>query len=62
MEDDLQMKLGNECVQLLGAGTKRAKIRQQKLFQAEEAIAVDTPPAMSEDAALAAMDAEMAEA
>jgi DNA polymerase-3 subunit alpha len=62
MEGDLQMKLGNECVQLLGAGTKRAKIRQQKLFQAEEAIAVDTPPAMSEDAALAAMDAEMAEA
>jgi DNA polymerase-3 subunit alpha len=62
MEDDLQMKLGNECVQLLGAGTKRAKMRQQKLFQAEEVAAAETAPIMGEDAAMAAMDAEMAEA
>lgn len=60
MEEDLQMKLGNEAVQLLGAGTKRAKMRQQKLFNAEESVAVETVP--TTDDIIAAMDAEMAEA
>jgi DNA polymerase-3 subunit alpha len=63
MEEDLQMRLGNEAVQLLGAGTKRLKrLEQQKLFKADDAPVIDAPPVMSEDMAMAAMDAEMAEA
>jgi DNA polymerase-3 subunit alpha len=66
MEEDLQMLLGNESVQLLGAGTKKARQRleQQKLFKSDEPL--ESPAAAvaatSDELVAAAMDAEMADA
>ncbi len=65
MEEDLQMLLGNEAVQLLGAGTKRIKrLEQQRLFKADEPNieTIDSTTVASDDLIAAAMDAEMADA
>ena len=65
MEEDLQMLLGNEAVQLLGAGTKRIKrLEQQRLFKADEPV-LETPEPTTmatDELVAAAMDAEMADA
>ncbi|CAN5564040.1 DNA polymerase III subunit alpha [soil metagenome] len=65
MEEDLQMLLGNDSVQLIGAGTKRIKrLEQAKLFKTDEvAETVDSPAAFTSDESIAAaLDAEMADA
>jgi DNA polymerase-3 subunit alpha len=57
--DDVEQLLGAGSVQLRGEGARRLKrIEQQKLFREESSV--DESPAMSEEAALASMDAEMA--
>jgi DNA polymerase-3 subunit alpha len=62
--DDLRAKLGNEGVDLAGAGSKRKKrLEQQRLFKEEqldaaEIVAVE-PMAASDDQVAAAMDMEM---
>jgi len=65
MEEDLQMLLGNDAVQLIGAGTKRIKrLEQAKLFKNDEAAEpIDAPIAFTSDESIAAaLDAEMADA
>jgi DNA polymerase-3 subunit alpha len=63
--DDLRAKLGNDAVDLIGAGSKRLKKRleqQQRLFREEQAdVAAVAPMAAvgSDEVVAAAMDAEM---
>jgi DNA polymerase-3 subunit alpha len=64
MEEDLQQLLGNDAVQLLGAGTKRIKrLEQQRLFKSDETTTepVDVASATSDELVTAAMDAEMSD-
>ncbi len=64
MEEDLQMLLGNDAVQLLGAGTKRIKrLEQQRLFKSDEPLleSLESTVMASDDLVAATMDAEMAE-
>jgi DNA polymerase-3 subunit alpha len=63
--DDLRTKLGNEAVDLIGAGSKRKKrLEQQRLFREEQAEAAATEVAApgapaSDELVAAAMDSEM---
>jgi DNA polymerase-3 subunit alpha len=62
--DDLRAKLGNEFVDMAGAGTKRKKrLEQQRLFkeeQADAAVVVEAPVGRGGDEEVAAaMDMEM---
>jgi DNA polymerase-3 subunit alpha len=60
--DDLRARLGNESVDLIGAGTRRKKrLEQQRLFKDEqvEEVPVSTQPAAAADELVAAaLDAE----
>ncbi|HSI32344.1 MAG TPA: DNA polymerase III subunit alpha, partial [Tepidisphaeraceae bacterium] len=65
--EDLRTRLGNEHVDLAGAGSKRKKrLEQQRLFKEEQADAAPVesaaPTLSSDDAAAMAMDLEMAAA
>jgi hypothetical protein len=63
--EDLRTKLGNEGVDMAGAGSKRKRrLEQQRLFKEEQAEIADTAAAAvnSEEQAMAAMDLEMAAA
>jgi len=64
--EDLRTRLGNEHVDLAGAGSKRKRrLEQQRLFREEaEAAPVESsaPVLSSDDAAAMAMDLEMAAA
>jgi DNA polymerase-3 subunit alpha len=56
--EDVEALLGSGSVQLRGDGARRLKrLEQQKLFA--DAAVVDEAPAMSEEAAMASMDAEI---
>jgi DNA polymerase-3 subunit alpha len=65
--DDLRTKLGNEAVDMAGAGTKRKKrLEQQRLFKEEQADLAEAAPVQaaadvpaSDDQAMAVMDMEM---
>ena len=63
--DDLRAKLGNDAVDMAGAGSKRKKrLEQQRLFKEEQMDAADAAaPAdaipASDDLVTAAMDMEM---
>jgi hypothetical protein len=64
--EDLRTKLGNEGVDMAGAGTKRKRrLEQQRLFKEEQAEVAESAAAAavnSEEQAMAAMDLEMAAA
>jgi hypothetical protein len=55
--EDVEQLLGAGSVQLRGDGARRLKRLEQKKLFAEEA-AVEEPALVSEDAAMASMDAE----
>jgi DNA polymerase-3 subunit alpha len=60
--DDLRSKLGNEAVDLIGAGSKRKKrLEQQRLFREEQAELAEVAPVVpaSDELVAAAMDSEM---
>src|SRR5258706_7086812 len=62
--DDLRTRLGNECVDPIGAGSKRKKrLEQQRLFKEEQLDAADLASASTPDEQVAAeMDFELAAA
>jgi hypothetical protein len=60
--DDLRSKLGNEAVDLIGAGSKRKKrLEQQRLFREEQVELAEVAPVVpaSDELVAAAMDSEM---